>query len=169
MFLKLSILLLACTIGLSACKTTTVKMGEGPIRLLLTRIALFEKYRGQDSPSYFALSSVGRSSSYTYCSPANLNCNDDVGAKALSLFDARAKKRGDECSIFSINGKIVWNGSITYSSRRVKYSVVFTVFKFKESTKSATGCGHVSNDVDVIQLRTKTCVGDAKLCARTWS
>jgi hypothetical protein len=35
--------------------------------------------------------------------------------------------------------------------------------------KSATGCGHVSNDVDVIQLRTKTCVGDAKLHARPWS
>jgi hypothetical protein len=102
MFLKLSILLLACTIGLSACKTTTVEMGEGPIRLLLTRIALFEKYRGQDSPSYFALSSVRRSSSYTYCSPANLNCNDDVGAKALSLFDARAKKEETNVLFFQL-------------------------------------------------------------------
>jgi hypothetical protein len=169
MSLKFFILLLACITGLSACQTTTVKIGEGPIRLLPTRIALFEKYKEQDSPSYFALSSDGRSSSYTYCSPASLNCNDDAGAKALSLCDARAKQRGDECSIFAVNGKIVWKGNIAYGSTRGKYSVIVTLYEFKGSTKSATGYGYVSNDTDIIQLRTKTCIGDTNLRTRTWT
>jgi len=167
MRIKLSVFLIICSLGLAACQTTAVKIGNVPVSLSSKMVGYIESYKMEDSPTHFALSNDGKNSFYTHCPPTAADCLEDGGAHAIDGCNRKAKKRGSECSIFAIGRKIVWKGSISYPNLSADYLVLVKVTDFEGSGGVVTGSGTKSGQI--IKLRYSDCTGIADLEKKRWT
>jgi hypothetical protein len=169
MFIKSCLFVVVCVLGLAACQTTAPKIGKGPITLSTSRLGMFEYYKRQDSPSYFAMAHDGKGSGYSQCPPTNVSCSDDGGDLAISACNRGAKKRGTECSIFAIKKKTVWRGPIRYGSSNSEYSVVVSQSDFTGNARISVGVAKKFDNGNKLRVKFTTCTGEFDLSAKNWS
>lgn len=151
----------------AACQSDVYQRGKGPVTLSPKTLASFEKYKTENSPSYFALANDGKGALYTIC-PLNLyRCKDDFGVKARRSCEDRAKVRGSECSIFAVGRTIIWDGPVTYPKPRAGY--LFSFAKIRPDGESFfTGQGNGRDGGHRIELRLRECRGEADLKSGKW-
>ena len=84
-------------------------IGNGPLHLSPAIADLYEKYKKQFIPYYFAVTTDGRRGYYMYCE----NACRPFGARTQALSGCAAYSRGVPCKIFARRVDIVWQGPVT--------------------------------------------------------
>jgi TPR repeat protein len=170
---KTSLVLVVSLLALSACQTTSPKIGNGPITLSSKVTANFENYKSNDAPTYFVVANDGSASGYQFCPPQALECYDDGGASTLKRCNDKFKARGTECSLFAIGRKIVWKGPVSYRGGVGDFTVTVNVEKSASPLERGEniyfGVGVYSGGRNSVELRFKNCVGSADLLTRQWA
>ena len=89
-----------------------IKAPGQTIRLSRDVTALYDKYRTESDPFFFAASKDGLSASYTYCDEA-FNCwSQNARRRALEGCQSDSVS---ECVIIANSYRIVWPGEIVFS------------------------------------------------------
>lgn len=108
--LRCALAALGLTLAMSACQTTNIDIGTGPITLSGRTMDGFEIYLSRKTPMAFAVREDGKVYNYSMC--LAYSCSDDVGDIALS--GCRKRAPGMKCKILAFGRKVVWKGKVSY-------------------------------------------------------
>lgn len=96
-------------------------IGSGDVTTALSVERKFQEYLELDSPEYFAISTNGYESGYSFC--RNPPClTEGYREVAISSCVQHSASNGS-CRIYAIGRKVVWKGRVTFFSQRSQDTV----------------------------------------------
>lgn len=100
---------LGCVIllNLAGCGVKSVR-GSGPISLSGRVEQAFERYKNEDNPKNFAISSDGKNYGYSVC--PETKCG--TGRQKVALDSCTKRSNGKVCKIYASGRSVIWNGTV---------------------------------------------------------
>tara|TARA_Y100000588_G_scaffold368992_1_gene437542 strand:- start:454 stop:1077 length:624 start_codon:yes stop_codon:yes gene_type:complete len=90
----------------NGCQTSHIEAGSGPITFSARTEASFQQYLAIKEATFFAVSTDGKTSYFTYCPHSDCEVNSGV----LALRRCNIRSKGVPCKIYAVDRKVVWAG-----------------------------------------------------------
>ena len=154
--------------AVSGCQTTSPSTGSGPITLSPSAANMFEEYKKEEYPLYFAVSTDGRVSAYGSCPIQQYACRD---ASAIGRIRS-CEESGLKCKIFASWGNIIWDGPVTYPNNKEGIYPAMLSINFGQSSEISNGRATLDPDNGNLNIKVrakgKLCKGAALAASKKW-